>query len=191
MPNYSLCNPTIGGKFNSMCNKNSGLEAAETFWSDISNHVLHNVPQTFITLKDDNNHLYHYKINETLPDNGNKLSEFQIIELDLSLEPKHAEGLLKQSKKISKKLKKKTKKDKHKSHDQNGGKHRRRYKDESSSSSDSSDDEDDFIKHIKLKRKNDYITYWWYYPAIYQTEVIYTPTFYYPVSPYVQFYVPA
>jgi hypothetical protein len=193
MKSFKLINPLIIGQFNTEYKGENGLEAISQFWNDLSTHLTNNVPHLYVTLKDNQNNLSHYKIAEKLS-GGSKLTDFNITEFKLNLSQKAQEKFIKKVEDFEQKTKNniarqlggaKAKQSRDK--DSKG----KRYKDSSSSSSssDSSDDED-YYNFSKYKRLTQPISMWYYAPTLYGVNSVFVPTFVNPIVPYVKLWIP-
>ncbi len=189
MKSFKLVNPLIIGQFNTEYKAENGLQAISQFWNDLSTHLTNNVPNLYVTLKDGQNKLSHYKIEEKLS-GGSKLTDFNISEFKLNLSQKAQENFIekvegfeqKTNNKITKQLGGAKAKQSRESKD-------KRYKDSSSSSSDSSDDED-YYNFSKYKRLTQPISMWYYAPTLYGVNSVFVPTFVNPIVPYVKLWLP-
>jgi hypothetical protein len=182
MKSFKLVNPIILGKFNTEYQTESGIEAVSQFWSDLGSHITNNMPALYVTLKDNNNELSHYKISEKLS-GGSKVANYTITELENSMSSKDVEKFLSKVNTYEKKINKKIQK-------QTGGvkSERKRHKDSSSSSS--SVDSDDYYNFTKYKRLTQPISMWYYTPSIYGVNSVFVPTFNVPIVPYVKIWIP-
>ena len=189
MKSFKLVNPLIIGQFNTEYKAENGLEAISQFWNDLSTHLTNNVPNLYVTLKDGQNNLSHYKIEEKLS-GGSKITDFNISEFKLNLSQKAQHKFIekvesfeqKTNTKIAKQLGGAKAKQSRDSKD-------KRYKDSSSSSSDSSDDED-YYNFSKYKRLTQPISMWYYAPTLYNVDSVFIPTFVSPIVPYVKLWLP-
>jgi hypothetical protein len=180
---YNLINPYIQGKFKSEIKAKNSLEAANIFYTQLSQHFNNSVPE------------FNFSIQKGVLGNG-KYSHFQVREnrkndeVNFSINPIHIDesnlsdfqsklnnfkskfnqdGGEKKKKKIKKKSKKKHS--------------------ESSSDSESSIiiETDNIYKRVKKYLPvNQPIYYWWYDPYIYSLNSVYIPTFYSYVTPYIE-----
>ncbi len=193
MKSFKLVNPLIIGQFNTEYKAENGLEAISQFWNDLSTHLTNNVPNLYVTLKDGQNNLSHYKIEEKLS-GGSKLTDFNISEFKLNLSQKAQQKFIekvetfeqKTNDKIAKQLggaKAKAK--------QSRESKEKRYKDSSSSSSSSDlSDENDYYNFSKYKRLTQPISMWYYAPTLYGVNSVFVPTFVNPIVPYVKLWLP-
>jgi hypothetical protein len=188
MKSFKLVNPLIIGQFNTEYKADNGLQAISQFWNDLSTHLTNNVPHLYVTLKDGQNNLSHYKIEEKLS-GGSKMTDFNISEFKLNLSQKARENFIekvegfekKTNNNIAKQLGGAKAKQSRESKD-------KRYK-ESSSSSDSSDEED-YYNFSKYKRLTQPISMWYYAPTLYGVNSVFVPTFVNPIVPYVKLWLP-
>ena len=189
MKGFKLVNPLIIGQFNTEYKSENGLEAISQFWNDLSTHLTNNLPNLYVTLKDGQNNLSHYKIEEKLS-GGSKITDFNISEFKLNLSQKAQQKFIekvesfekKTNTKIAKQLGGAKAKQSRESKD-------KRYKDSSSSSSDSSDEED-YYNFSKYKRLTQPISMWYYAPTLYNVDSVFIPTFVNPIVPYVKLWLP-
>jgi hypothetical protein len=182
MTKFKLVNPVIIGKMDTKVEAENALQAASKIWSDLSSHLVGNVPKTYITLKDKTHKLHHFKIEEKI--GRAKTAEYSIseVELDLSKDKEH---------KFSKEVKKYEKKGKELTGGSVENKPKRdRSKDSSSSSSFDSDDDDYYNFRRYRARLNAPINLLYYTPFIYGVDTVFFPTFSSVVAPYVTLYVP-
>jgi hypothetical protein len=195
MKSFKLINPLIIGQFNTEYKAEKGLEAISQFWNDLSTHLTNNVPNLYVTLKDGQNNLSHYKIEEKLS-GGSKITDFNISEFKLNLSQKAQEKFIKKvegfEKKTNNNIAKQLGGAKAKQSRENKETKAKRYKDSSSSSSsscDSSDDED-YYNFSKYKRLTQPISMWYYAPTLYNVDSVFVPTFVNPIVPYVKLWLP-
>jgi hypothetical protein len=169
---FEVINPVIVGRMQVTYDENSAPDAAKKFWNELSKIIVNDIPKTCITLKDENDKLYHYKITEQK--SGKFLADFMISPVDKinkdaekSLVPTH---------------------DKITAQTQKGGrKHRYDDSPSDSSSSSSSDSIDEAIEKFNLinaTRKKSPVVYYYYNPAVYEKENLFIPVFTYPIIPH-------
>lgn len=184
MKSFKLVNPLILGKFNTEYKAETGLEAISQFWNDLGTHITNNMPSLYVSLKDENDALTHYKISEKI-EGGSQTTNFAITEHENKMSEKETKKFLKHIKQYEKKMDKKIQR-------QNGGvkSDRSRHKSSSSSSSDDSDSDDDYYNFSKYKRFSQPITLWHYTPTIYSIKSVFVPTFTAPIVPYVKLWMP-
>ena len=102
MKSFKLVNPLIIGQFNTEYRSENGLDAISQFWNDLSTHLTNNLPNLYVTLKDDQNNLSHYKIQEKLS-GGSKMTDFSISEFKLNLSQQAQQQFIKKVEKFEKK----------------------------------------------------------------------------------------
>jgi hypothetical protein len=185
MKSFKLVNPLIVGSFNTEYTSESGLDAANQFWNDFSTHITGNLPNIYITLRENGtNNLSHYKIGEKV-NKGSKTTEFTISEYNLDLSDSKKKQFIKSveqyEKKVDAKISRQTGGDVEKKPE------KKRYKDSSSSSSSDSDDYYNFGKYRRLTQP---ISLFYYTPVIYDVPSVFIPTFTVPLTPYVKLYMP-
>jgi hypothetical protein len=192
MKSFKVVNPLIIGQLNTEYVAENGLDAASQFWNDISTHVTNNLPHTYVTLKDANNNLLHYKISEKLA--GGSKVDFAIAEYDVKLSASDKKSFISKVESYEKKTLNKIKQTgglttaKKSSHPtKSKSSHKRRG---SSSSSSSSDSDDDFDFAAYRRRLMQPISMWYYSPTLYGVNSIFIPTFNAPVIPYVKLWLP-
>lgn len=170
MTQFKLVNPVLRGNFSDSFEASSPKKAAQMAWSNISSHILKNIPKFGFTLENTlDQSLHHFVVKESLDDN--KVG-FSIDNLDIKLSDSDLDSLKNKSSKLS------------------GG---------FDSELDDLDDEDEIYNNLKssydsIKRKkhntfqldNSVISYVWYNPLIYRFGNIFIPTFVYPLSPYIE-----
>jgi len=183
MNSYKLVNPVIFGSIDTEFSADTGIEAVSKFWNTLSTHITNNMPSLYITLKDSNNQLSHYKISEKLKE-GSKTANYTISELDNKMSKSDTDKFLKDITKNEKNVNNKLQR-------QSGGvrKPDRSRHDGSSSSSDS--DSDDYFNFTKYKRPIQPISMWYYTPSIYNVKSVFVPTFTTPIVPYVKIWIPS
>jgi len=190
MKGFKLVNPLIIGQFNTEYKSENGLEAISQFWNDLSTHLTNNLPNLYVTLKDDQNNLFHYKIQEKLS-GGSKLTDFNISEFKLNLSQKAQQKFIEKVETFEQKTNNKIArqiggaKAKQSRHSKE-----KRYKDSSSSSSSDSSDDEDYYNFSKYKRLTQPISMWYYAPTLYGVNSVFVPTFVNPIVPYVKLWLP-
>lgn len=186
MKSFKLVNPLIIGQFNTEYTAENGLQATEQFWHDLGSHITNNVPHIYITLKDEQNQLSHYKISEKL-NSTSKMTDFTINEYNLDLDASKKNKFLDNVSKFEKKTNSLIQR-------QSGGvkkPKRDRSKASSSSSTDSDSDlDDDYYNFSKYKRLTQPISMWYYTPTLYNVNSVFVPTFKSLVVPYVKLWLP-
>lgn len=169
---FTLINPVILGKFDINYKSNSPIEAAKTYWNNLSKKITNNVPQTFFTMQDDGGKLYHFKVSENKP--NSRVVDFKIEPIDLKLSANASSALVDKFNEVVA---------------QKGGRRHRYDTDDDSSSSDSSVDEiiSKFNRH-NYSRYNQPIFYYHYIPSVYydKDDTVFIPTFIYPISPFIE-----
>lgn len=186
MKSFNLVNPLIVGSFNTDYRSETGLDAANQFWNDFSTHITGNLPNIYITLREEGSqNLSHFKIGEKI-NKGSKTTEFTISEYNLNLTDAQSKKFLKGVEKYQNKVNATISR-------QTGGTiekkpEKKRYKDSSSSSS--SSDSDDYYNFGKYRRLTQPITMFYYTPSIYRVDSLFIPTFNVPLIPYVKLYMP-
>jgi hypothetical protein len=180
MPEFKLINPIIAGTFPDTYTSDTSENAASEFWNQLTGgkYITGELPKFYFTLKNTkNNSLSHFKVEEKRKGSD---ASFTISSLSGSgIGPSNTDekNFLVKANEIINSLQ-----------SQDGGKRKRKYDDSSSSSS--SDDDDDLLRYIRRRQVVRPLAYWWYAPYLYKTDVLYTPTFVAPISPYVQLYLP-
>jgi len=182
MPTFDLVNPTIFGKFTTSYNVKDGLEAAKSFWNELTPLITNNVPELLVTFQEGGK-LYHYKISEKI-ESGTKTANTIIVEYNTKISPKIKTDFLNEVSSVKSKIENMI-------NEQTGGKNKR-YNASSSSSTNSTSTEEgeDYYDFSRHKRLNQPIVYWWYTPYLYRVSKIYTPTFNIPLMPYINTWVP-
>jgi hypothetical protein len=177
MKSYTLVNPQLKGSIDVEFKCNSAIEAANLAYDSISKYFSNNVPNFSFTLQKGGSKFFHFDVKEKI--NRKDKIKFQIKENSTIT---NIDGLVKFIKINEEELEGGYKDDKHDKHD----KHSKKYKfdeDDSSSSSESSEDDDYY--YYKPITRNMPITYWSYYPYVYNLKKVYIPTFVPTVTPYV------
>ena len=179
MKSYILVNPHIKGSMDVEFKSNSATEAANLAYENISKYFSNNIPNFSFTLqKGGSEKFFHFNVREKI--NKNDKIKFKIEE---NTSITSIDGL--------KKFIDNNESEIDGGADQLivGGKHDKKYKyDDSSSSSSSSSSEsedDDYYYYYKPIKRNMPITYWSYYPYVYNLRKVYVPTFVPTISPYV------
>lgn len=176
MPCYHLINPCITGEFNTDYSGNTPLEAANSFWDTLSNHITNNVPTFAFTMEGTDGRLHHFMVEEKVSKKNTHDGKINISELSLGLTADKISAFKDMCGKANRKI---------------GGAHKHRYKDNDDSSSDDEINDDDSVLDkklnlLKFRNVSQPIPYVWYYPAIYEIKNIYIPTFKIPLTPYVE-----
>ncbi len=196
MKSFKVVNPLILGQLNTEYTAETGLDAVSQFWNDLSSHVTNNLPHTYVTLKDANNNLSHYKISEKLV--GGSKVDFAISNYDVKMTATEKKNFLKKVESYESKMEKKLSQagqaggESHvkKSTNPKKSTHRRRGSSSSSSSS-SSTDSDDYYNFASYRRRlMQPISFWHYTPTLYGVNSIFIPTFNAPIVPYVKLWLP-
>jgi hypothetical protein len=181
---YVLVNPHISGSVDSKIKANNSLQAAKKAYKSVSKHFNNNVPKFYFTIqkgKKGTGKYYHFEVKERK--DGDNV-DFSIENYSLPGDQKKAiakfETKLNNFKnKVEKKGGKRKSKSKSKSK-----------KDSSEDSSDMSDSDDKYYrrarKYIPTTPYNYPIYYWWYDPYVYNLDSFFVPTFYSPLSPYIE-----
>lgn len=172
MKSYVLVNPYIEGSFETEYKASSADEAANMAYENLSKFFSNNIPKFAFTIqKGGSDKFYHYNVNEKI--NGDDKIKF---ELQRNTSITNIDGLLKFI-------------EKNDEEHAGGGKyskHYYKYKDDSSDSSDSSSSEsEDYYYYYKPVNRPMPITYWSYYPYVYNIRKLYVPTFIPSILPYV------
>jgi len=172
MKSYILVNPYIEGSINKKFKTKSVIDAANLSYETLSKYFSNNLPKFSFTLqKAGTDKFYHFDVNEKI--NKNDKIKFQIKQNESI---KDVTGLKKFIDQNNEELV--------------GGKSNKnkKYKysdDENDDDSSSSDSDDDYYYYYKPITRNMPITYWSYYPYIYNLQKVYIPTFIPTISPYV------
>jgi hypothetical protein len=169
---YKLINPMIVGSMKTNIEADDADKAAVLIWENISKDMTNNVPKMGFSLKDQDNKMHNFIVEEEINENNINYKIYPVY-LDKIDEKKY----IKYTDNLEKKIYK-----------QAGG-HKKHYDDSSS------DSDDDTYKRLKLWRKknstNNFL-YWWYNPYMYNycnectTNSLYIPTFVYPYTPYIE-----
>jgi|SaaInlStandDraft_3_1057020.scaffolds.fasta_scaffold06810_4 hypothetical protein len=176
MQKFTLINPYIGDDFERTFKGKTSIDAAQSAWEGISEHIF-DIPEFFFTMSKGKK-LYHFKVSETIEgsvesEDDNADISYSIRSHDVKLTKEATSELWKQYSKMKK---------------QSGGK--RKKDSETEDPLDDSSDSDDMYnrlhdqKYIVAHRPT--IGYWSYDPIIYRVPKIYMPTFLlkpHPLSP--------
>lgn len=195
MPSFRLVNPLIIGEFQTTYNASDADDAAKMSWNSLGKYILGNLPQAGITLENmAGGKLHHYVIKEKIVDGSNKLVDYSINKLNVTMSGRQEESF----KSLVNEKRTKLSGESQQGGEEKEKKHKKRHDD----SSDSSSDSEDIYEKIKmLKRKYSAvqpIVYWWYAPYIYGAnqllKSVFTPVFdpkYIVMSPYVEIEIPS
>ena len=170
MKSYILVNPHIEGSVDTKFKTRTVDEAANLAYDTVSKYFSNNLPKFAFTLqKAGSDNFYHFNVSEKI--NKNDKIKFEIKQ---NTSITNINGLVKFIETSEENL--------------TGGKHRsKKYRlgedDSSESSSDSS--EEDYYYYYKPVNRSLPITYWSYYPYVYNLRQFYVPTFVPAISPYV------
>ena len=184
MKNYILINPQIQGSIDTKFKTHSALDAAKIAYETLSKYFSNNIPKFSFTLqKGGSDKLYHFDVTEKIT-SENKI-RYNITENKNVTNLENFKKFLEDS---DEKIK-----GGGSDEEQTGGKHhkkkhKKKYKfddDDSSSSSDSSSSDEDYYYYYKPLNRSQPITYWAYYPSLYNLQKIYVPTFVPSVTPYI------
>lgn len=182
MGKFKLVNPVIIGTFVDTYETNNADEAAKKFWDTLTTdnkYVTGNIPKFLFTLMDvSNKELFHYMVREK-PEGTH--ADYSITKVNVEMTSQQKKEFFNEIEKVRSDSDKMMKKE------QEGGK-RRRYEEDDSDSSDS--DVDDLFRYVRLRNAIKPISYWWYTPALYHVDTVFTPNFVAPISPYVQLWIP-
>jgi hypothetical protein len=61
---YKLVNPYIKGEFNTKMEASNSLDAAKTFYKNLSEHFSNSVPKFYFTIQKGGNKFYHFQVQE-------------------------------------------------------------------------------------------------------------------------------
>jgi hypothetical protein len=180
MGKFTLINPAIIGNINTTSDAATDVKAAKEIWDNISKHINNNVPLFLFTLRGGDS-LSHFSVKESAKGGGNEI-DFLIEKIYPNLDDQKEIKYANKASRVLKKLK----------NYQTGGKRKKNNKKRRDSDDDDEDDDDDddlenYYSYIKIKKRPEPISYWWYTPSFYQQDynVIFTPTFK-TLVPYVQ-----
>lgn len=179
MSKYTLLNPHIHGKFDTVFSGNSPLDAGTNAWNSMSEYFRGPLPKFAFTMeRNTDKQLFHFLVKETRLENGKKISDWEIEEIQPNLTSSEIKD-------FNDKLNLKRQSDLQDDRNQTGGKHHHHHDDDDDDSS-STSESDIYHKYKLLKNKPALpIMYWWYYPSLYQTS-LFIPTFVYPLIPFIE-----
>ena len=189
---YTLVNPFIHGDFKSTVKSKNSVNAAKSFYKNLSEHFNNNIPKFYFTIQKGGSgkgKYYHFKVAEQR--NKNNVS-FTIEPYDvLGSETIDAftSRLNNFKTKFAQSGGKKKGKDKGKGKSKGKGKGKKsKDSSESESESESELESSDDYKRINtlISTVNQPIYYWWYDPSIYKLDTYYIPTFYAYVTPVIE-----
>ena len=173
MKNFTLVNPYIKGTFDTNFKGKSELEAAQKTWASLGKNITQNLPKYCFTLeRSSDKKLFHFSVKEEVNDG---VVDYKLGSIKVNAKSKK----LKAFKNKLKELKNADKKH------QDGGKRKKKKDDDSPSDSESSDYNvfsKKYKKHLKRAWGMYPISWYWYDPLVYDTDV-FLPTI--VGSPYV------
>jgi len=184
---YTLVNPHISGSVDTKIKADNSLQAAKKAYKNLAKHFNNNIPKFYFTVqKGSAGKYYHFEVKEKKDEEkvnfsiqaykipGNEKKSITDFEKKLKTYREKTDAKGGSKKKSSKKKSKKSKKD----------------DSDSNSDSDMSDSDDNYYrqakKYIPTSSYNYPIWYWWYDPYVYNLNSFYVPTFYAPLSPYIE-----
>lgn len=174
---YVLVNPHIEGQFKTTIKANNSEEAANMFYSDLSEHFSNAVPSFYFTIQkgaSGNGKYYHFKAKESRKKND---VTFSIKSVQLENESRNIDGFKSRLEETKHKLDGGAKKKKK-------SKSKKRI-DDDDSDFDSSSDSDYYVRSSKSVLSQP-IYYWWYDPYLYNIDYVYVPPLYSYTTPTVQ-----
>ena len=181
---YTLVNPFIHGDFKSTVKSKNSVNAAKSFYKNLSEHFNNNIPKFYFTIQkggSGNGKYYHFLVKETK--GANDEVKFKVESYNISNE----EANLKVFKNKLVKFKSKF--------EQAGGKKAKKGSKKGSKAKKSIDDDSDLDSSEDFyRRAQTYkpivtppLYYWWYDPGVYGLDSVFVPTFYSYVTPYIQY----
>jgi hypothetical protein len=187
MPNnYRLVNPHIEGELKTTLKSANSMNAAKTFYKNLSEHFNNNIPSFYFTIQkgtSGNGKYYHFVVKESKNKN----------EVDFKVEPYviSDNNLTEGFKKRLDTFKSKFEQAGGKSNKSRKHKKSKKSRKDSSDSSDSDSDlssSDDFYKKAQSYKPlvNPPLYYWWYDPSLYGLDSVFIPTFYSYLTPYIE-----
>lgn len=133
---YQLINPVIEGTFKSVYDAKNPLDAANSMWSNLSQHIIAHVPKFMFTMQDiSSGELHHFEVSENRKNQSGGDVSFTIDKLNLSLDKSEFDEF---AKKIDQ-YERNSQEHAEKMDKQEGGRRRKRYDDDSSSTTSSTD----------------------------------------------------
>jgi hypothetical protein len=181
---YTLVNPFIHGDFKSTIKSKNSVNAAKSFYKNLSEHFNNNIPKFYFTIQkggSGNGKYYHFLVKESK--GANDEVKFKVESYNVSNE----EANLKVFKNKLVKFKSKF--------EQAGGKKAKKGSKKGSKAKKSIDDDSDLDSSEDFyRRAQTYkpvvtppLYYWWYDPGVYGLDSVFVPTFYSYVTPYIQY----
>lgn len=178
---YKLVNPYIKGEFESKIDASNSLEAAKTFYKNLSEHFSNNVPKYYFTVQKGGSgkgKFYHFEVKEQKKDD----------EVKYSIKP----FKIKNEEKVIEQFVANFENFKGRFNGKGGAKKGRKSKSKRRSSkrdSSESDDSSDFYREAKsyVPTTSQPFYYMYYDPLVYQLDYVYFPTWNAYVNPYIQF----
>ena len=181
---YTLVNPFIHGDFKSTIKSKNSVNAAKSFYKNLSEHFNNNIPKFYFTIQkggSGNGKYYHFLVKESK--GANDEVKFKVESHNVSNE----EANLKVFKNKLVKFKSKF--------EQAGGKKAKKGSKKGSKAKKSIDDDSDLDSSEDFyRRAQTYkpivtppLYYWWYDPGVYGLDSVFVPTFYSYVTPYIQY----
>ena len=181
---YKLINPYIKGEFESKVEGNNSVEAAKTFYKNLSEHFNNNVPKFYFTIQKGGSKgkFYHFEVKEkkTNDEVNYSIKPYKIKDEDSAVEQfvenfnkfkgRFNGGAPKRKNSKGKKSSRRSSKTKSKKYD----------------SSESSEDSYDFYREAKsyVPVTSQPLYYMYYDPLVYRLDSVYIPTFYQYAQPY-------
>ena len=179
---YKLINPYIKGEFESKIEGNNSVEAAKTFYKNLSEHFNNNVPKFYFTIQKGGSKgkFYHFEVKEKKKEDE---VNYSIKPYELKEDETATEQYIENFNKFKGRF------------NGNGGAKRKGSKGKKSSkrkskrdesSSESSEDSYDFYREAKsyVPVTNQPLYYMYYDPLVYRLDSVYIPTFYQYAQPY-------
>jgi len=166
MPSYKLVNPVIKGTLNTTYKGKNGLDAAHKAYQSISKYVHNSMPEFFFTLEKTNNGKTEYNHFKVIEDRVGDEVSYEIS--------KFKKVSTKDMNKFKKTYKEMT------TYQRGGGDDYNISIDDSSS--------DDLWRSNTLRKNQNVISFYLYYPRLYHVRRLFVPTFVTTLSPYVVFW---
>lgn len=191
---FELVNPVIkgNGTLITQYTTQSPIEAAQLIWNNLSSVITNDVPLFYFTLKDENDKLHHFSVEEMTDKNDNEV-KYNITEMNMNINKENTDKFINYINALKKQI----------IQSQEGGR-KKRYQDDDDDDDfdDDEDDEDEYIykrlqaiRNINKRRSDAILSYWWYYPNFYNIcstgcppKFVYIPTFNVPLTPYIEIY---
>jgi hypothetical protein len=182
---YTLVNPFIHGDFKNTVKSKNSVNAAKTFYKNLSEHFNNNIPKFYFTIQkggSGNGKYYHFLVKETKGDNDEV--KFKVESYNISNEEANLKVFKNKLVKFKSKFEQAGGKKAAKKGSKKGSKAKKSIDDDSDL-----DSSEDFYRRAQTYKPvvTPPLYYWWYDPGVYGLDSVFVPTFYSYVTPYIQY----